>query len=440
MSRLDLLKDKPQRLFFSYLLPAMCSNVFTSIYVITDTMMIGHGVGKEGLVALNLLLPFFQFFFAFGYMFGVGGSVLMSVANGKKNQKEAVSIFSTALISALGLGVFLTIVCCVGLKPIARALGATDENMNLVLEYGRWLMGSCLVFVLSPFFQNFVKNDKDPKRAMVGSVVGSALNVVLDYILIFPLRMGMSGAIIATITGSLINIGITASHLCSKQNTMKLDISAFNPNYIFKIMKSGASSFLTELSLGIVVFVFNIQILKYLGDNGIVVYSVISNVAIVVNALLNGVAFSVQPIISFNIGAKEYDRVRKIRNIGFLTSFILTLILYSVIYFFTNGCIYAFVKPTVEVLEQGVPAIRTYFIGSFALFINIYLANYFQAIVKPNCAFVIGLLRGLVLSVILVWILPGIWGGEIIWWVIPITEGLTAIVSLYFFMQKRLYL
>ncbi|MDE7366309.1 MAG: MATE family efflux transporter [Lachnospiraceae bacterium] len=440
MSRLDLLKDKPQKLFFSYLLPSMCSNVFTSIYVITDTMMVGHGVGKEGLVALNLLLPVFNVFFAFGYMFGVGGSVLMSVAKGRKDEKEASSIFTTALLTLVLIGFALTIGCSLEIRRIAAVLGATNENMELVLEYGRWLMGSGMIYMLVPFFQNFVKNDKDPKRAMIGSVVGSALNMLLDYILIFPMQLGMSGAIIATIIGNVINVVITISHLFTRQNTMKFKISSFQGKYILKVIKNGASSFLTELSVGIVIFVFNIQILSYLGERGIVIYSVISNVAIVVNALLNGVAFSAQPIVSFNMGAGEYDRVKKVRNIGLFTSFIMAALLYGIIFFFTKGCIYAFVTPTWDILEYGIPAIRIYFVGSFALFINVFLANYFQAIVKPVCAFVIGFLRGLVFCVLLVWILPGILGGDIIWWVMPITEVLTAMVSLYFLNNKRLYL
>lgn len=440
MSKLDLLKDKPRRLFFSYLLPSMCSNVFTSIYVITDTMMVGHGVGKDGLVALNLLLPVFNVFFAFGYMFGVGGSVLMSVAKGRKDEKEASSIFTTALLTLVLLGLVLTIGCSLGIRQIAGILGATDDNMELVLEYGRWLMGSGVIYMQVPFFQNFVKNDKDPKRAMIGSIAGSALNMFLDYILIFPMQLGMSGAIIATIIGNVMNVGITISHLFTRQNTMKLKFSAFRGKYILKVMKSGASSFLTELSVGIVIFVFNIQILNYLGDLGIVIYSVISNVAIVVNSLLNGVAFSAQPIVSFNMGAGEYDRVKKIRNIGIFTSFVVAVILYGGIFFFTKECICAFVTPTWDILEYGVPAIRIYFLGSFALFINVFMANYFQAIVKPVCAFVIGLLRGLVFCVLLVWILPGILGGGIIWWVMPVTEVLTAMVSLYFFNNKRLYL
>lgn len=440
MSRLDLLKDKPQKLFFSYLLPSMCSNVFTSIYVITDTMMVGHGVGKEGLVALNLLLPVFNVFFAFGYMFGVGGSVLMSVAKGRKDEKEASSIFTTALLALILIGFALTIGCSLEIRRIAAVLGAKNENMELVLEYGRWLMGSGVIYMLVPFFQNFVKNDKDPKRAMIGSVAGSALNMLLDYILIFPMQLGMSGAIIATIIGNVINVVITISHLFTRQNTMKFKISSFRGKYILKVIKNGASSFLTELSVGIVIFVFNIQILSYLGERGIVIYSVISNVAIVVNALLNGVAFSAQPIVSFNMGAGEYDRVKKVRNIGLFTSFIMAPLLYGIIFFFTKGCIYAFVTPTWDILEYGIPAIRIYFIGSFALFINVFLANYFQAIVKPVCAFVIGFLRGLVFCVLLVWILPGILGGDVIWWVMPITEVLTAMVSLYFLNNKRLYL
>ena len=440
MSKWDLLTEQPKRLFLRYLIPAICSNVFLSIYVITDTMMIGHGIGSDGLVALNILLPLYQLFFAFGYMFGIGGSVLMSIANGKGNEKDATAIFTTTLLSLLAIGISLSLFGFFCLEPVARLLGAEDQQMPLILEYGRWLMGFGLIFMLSPMLQSFVKNDKEPKRAMAASVIGSMLNVLLDYVLIFPLHMGMSGAIIATILGAVTNCVVTASHFFSTKNSIHFRFHDFRPTYVWKIMKNGASSFLTEISVGVVIFVFNLQILSYLGDSGIVIYSVISNIAIVVNALLNGSASSVQPIISFNLGAGAYDRVKKIRTVDWISTFLMTVILYGCIFLWTKACIYAFVTPSRKELEMGISAIRIYFSGSFGLCINTCLSNYFQAVGRSTQAFIIGLLRGLVICVILVFLLPVFFPPAVIWWVMPLTEGVTALVALYFFLQKRLYL
>lgn len=435
MKKYNLIQDKPHILFARYLLPSLSSTVFLSAYVIADTMMIGHGVGQNGLVALNLLLPIFSLFFAFGYMFGVGGSVLMSVANGRGDKEVATSMFTTSFVIILALGILFTISGVLFLRPICYMIGGTEETISYMMEYGIWLMSSAAIYLFSPFFQNFIKNDEDPKRGMLASIVGSALNIVLDYIFIFYFQWGMMGAIVATIVGHIFNIGIAVSHFCSKHNQIRFQLRLFSVKNIGPIMKTGASSFVGELSAGVVILIFNQQILKYLGGTGIVVYSVISNTAIVVNALINGVASAAQPIISFNFGANRADRVRCIRKIGVATSGGIAILLYAFIYLCAKFLVYAFVVPTDEILIMANHAIRIYFLGSFALFANLYYGAYFQAVVKSKYSVIIGLLRGLILCTILVEILPKLFGGAIIWWVMPITEAITGVITMCFVIR-----
>ncbi|MDE6234056.1 MAG: MATE family efflux transporter, partial [Lachnospiraceae bacterium] len=183
------------KLFLKYLFPSMLSTVFVSVYVITDTMMIGHGVGEDGLVALNIILPLFSLMYAIGYLFGVGGSVLMSVAKGQQDDKKADGIFTTSFIIVAAAAVMFTLLGSIFLEPLAVLLGADNDSMKLTLEYGRIMMATAFIYVFAPFFQSFVRNDNAPGRAMAAAVTGSLLNVVLDYIFIFILNMGMTGAI-----------------------------------------------------------------------------------------------------------------------------------------------------------------------------------------------------------------------------------------------------
>lgn len=433
---MELLREKPIKLFINYLVPSLLSTIVASIYIITDTIMVGRGIGANALIALNLLLPMFSAFFSIGYLLGVGGSVLMSVAKGNNEKDLARTYFSTAIFVALVIGIILTIVLNIFLEPVCYLLGANEVSIDYATEYGRWLMCFIIIFILNPLFQSFTRNDNAPKLCMIGAVVSSFSNVILDYIFIYILDLGMTGAIVATVIGNILNLLITSSHFL-KKGTMKFSFKYVDLRKVFLIMKSGASSFLVELSSGIVIFVFNMQILNYIGNIGIVVYSVISNLVLVVNSVLNGCSNAMQPLVSYNLGAKALDRVKKFKEIGFVSSFIVTVVMFLFIFTFPKFCIYMFVEPTEDVLNLGIPAVRYYFLGMFGMCVNIYLSNYFQAVLKPVYSFIISLLRGLVLSILFVEILPNIFGTGVIWLIMPIVEYVTLIFTILFYIRNN---
>lgn len=434
---MNLLTEKESKLFIKYLFPTMLSMAIISFYIITDTVMIGQGVGQSGLVALNLLLPLFSVYFGIGSLFGVGGSVLMSVAKGNQDEKRANAIFVTALISLTLIAVSFTVLQCCLKRPICYLMGADVHNIDLVMEYAKYLIPFCSLFMYAPFFQGFIRNDGDPKRAMAASITGSLLNVLLDYIFIFWLHWGLAGAMIATVIGMMCNIGITCTHFLSHKNTIKFDFHFFNLSYVKEILKNGVTAFLNEMASGIVIYFFNMQILKYIGETGIVVYSVIANTAIVITIFQLGVANSMQPLVSYNYGGGKMDRVRCFRKHGLSVIMMISVIFYGIVFFFTKELIYAYVKhPELIIMEMGLPAIKIYFLCVFGSLFNILFGVYFQAIVKPQIAFLISVLRGLILCVMLVLILPQFFGGGIIWWVMCMTEGATLLVTLYFLSKK----
>lgn len=425
------------KLFFKYLVPSMLSTVFVSIYIITDTMMIGHGIGEDGLIALNIVLPLFSVMYAVGYLFGIGGSVLMSVAKGQQDDNKADSIFTTSVITVIIIAVLITFLGSIFIKPVSFILGADKSSIKLTLEYGRIMMATAFIYVLAPFFQSFVRNDNAPGRAMAASVAGSLLNVILDYIFIFILGMGMSGAILATFIGNVVNAAITVSHFFTGKSGMKLRLNLYNAGFVSNIIKNGAASFLTEICNAIVVFVYNHSILLHIGSSGIVIYSIISNMLIVVNSVMNGVATAVQPIISYNYGAGKVSKVKSFRNIGIVTDFIFSVCMMLFIMVYTRLCIYVFVSPSAEILSQGIPAVRIYFLGILFMCVNIYIGSYFQATIRPKASFLIGILRSLVFTCVLAFLMPAVFGSDAIWFSAPVTEAMTFVAAAFLLIRME---
>jgi len=433
---MNLDNGKEINLYIKYLLPTICAMVFNAIYIITDTLMIGKGIGEEGLVALNLLLPIFSAYFGIGYLFGVGGSVLLSVAKGKKDEGEQKRIFSTTVTVAAVTGVLVSLIPFIMQNKLYRLLGATDENIRITREYGSIMFAFGWVYILQTVINCFVRNDEAPRRSMAGTIVGSCTNVVLDYIFIYKCNMGMSGAIIATVIGNTLNMLIAASHLLSRNNNLHYGIRSVTPERMKNVIINGASPCFNEVAWGIVVFVFNLQIVKYFGNYGLVIYSIISNTLIVTNSFMNSAGNAMQPLVSYSVGAGNKERVRKFTKIGFATITIFVIIMYGVICGFTNGLIHLFVKPSEIVVKEGIPAIRIYFLSMFFAMVNVYFSVYFQAALKSVYAMIISLLRGLGVTILFVIIIPLIFGASSVWWVMLLSEGVTMIVTLFLLSRK----
>lgn len=317
-----LTTEPVRKLFFRYLIPSICGTMVTSIYVLADTIIIGKGIGIDAMAALNIILPLFNIFFGTGLLFGVGGSVLMSIARGKGYTQTGNCYFSVAVLLNAITCILYMILFLNFMEPIARFLGATDVTMPYVLNYAPYVILGLGFFAFSTFLQTFVRNDGAPKLSMIAVVSGGVLNVVLDIVFVFPCKMGMAGAAIASVLGSVLTTVILLFHFRSKSNGLHFSLKKFSPVFITSIYKNGFTSFLVEVSSGIVMFVFNLQILKYIGDIGVSMYGVITNTAIVVICLCNGINQASQPIISTNHGAGLIDRIETVKKLGLRLSLI----------------------------------------------------------------------------------------------------------------------
>lgn len=434
--QVDLLKDDVRGLFFKYLIPSISATLVTSIYVLADTIIIGKGIGADAVAALNLVLPLFTLFFGTGLLFGVGGSILMSIHKASQNVKAANGYFTTALFANLFMVIFyLTLGFCF-FEPIAYALGSTKETIGLVREYGEMLVLGIPFFLFSTFLQAFIRNDKAPKLCMVAVVSGGVLNIILDYIFVYHIHMGMKGAALATVIGAITTCSILVMHFFSKSNTLRIHITSISLVYLVDIIKNGLASFLIEMASGIVTFFFNLQLLNYIGVIGVSVYSIISNTAIIVMSLGNGISQAAQPILSMNYGAGQKDRIQIVRRLGIMVASIVGGAFVLLGFLIPDAIVHIFVHPTSEMMELAPTAIRIYFVSFIGCTLNMFFINYCQATVKPLQSLTICLLRGLILSVALVYLLPALFGYQGIWFVMPVTEFLTFIIALLLLKKK----
>lgn len=431
--KLDLCRDQVTSVFFQFLIPSIGATLVNSIYILGDTILVGRGVGSMGIAALNLLLPVFSLFFATGMMFGVGGSVLFSFDKGRKDEAAAREHFSAALVGTVIMAIFYEIVCGLYFDPITAFLGRNEAMDEMVRSYGRILTAGCPVFLLSSFLQAFVRNDRAPKVAMAAVITGGVSNVILDYIFMFPMKMGMAGGALATVLGSVITVAILLSHFFSS-NTLKFT-RHFRLKAIGEVAVNGLSSFILDLSSGVVILLFNRQLLYWVGDMGVMVYGIVSNSVLMVNSISNGISQASQPLMAVNNGAGLQERVNQTFRLARRFS-VGTGIFFTALGLLAPAFVVrVFVLPTPEILAMAVPAVRIYFLAFLTTGINLLLATYFQSVLMPGCALVLSLCRGVIFSGILVYLLPLLVGVDGIWAAMPVAEFLALILGIL--MKKR---
>lgn len=435
MQKNSLLTESVSKIFFRYLIPAILANMVTSIYVLADTIIIGKGIGTIAMAALNIALPLFNIFFGTGLLFGVGGSVLMSIARGRGDEQLGKCFFTLSVILNAVTCLMLTVFLWIFMEPIARFLGATDVTLPYIMEYIPYVILGLSAFAFSSLLQTFVRNDGAPKLSMFAVIAGGILNVILDIAFVFPLQMGMAGAAIASVLGSVCTVCILLFHFLSKSNGLKFSLQKFSFAHTGRIFQNGFTSFLVEVTAGIVMFIFNIEILEYAGDIGVSMYGVICNIAIIVTCLCNGINQAAQPILSTNFGAGLSDRIGQVRRLGVKTALVICSIPAILGLLIPNLFTYIFLNPNEEILAMSPITIRIYFIGFFVMGVNMFVVGYFQATAKPYLSLIVCLARGCVFSIIFVTILAPLFGIIGIWAAVPLGEFVTLFLAIYF-MKK----
>lgn len=437
MNTQDFLNKPVKQVFMRYLVPSVFATMVTSIYVLADTIIVGKGIGTIAVAALNIVLPLYNIFFGLGLLFGVGGSVLMSILRGEGDEKGANAYFSTSLVAmcvvlALSMAFFTAF-----MEKIALVFGGTPETMPYIMDYMPYIVWGMGLFFFSSYLQTFIRNDGAPRLAMYAVVSGGVANIILDYVFVYNFNMGMAGAAIATVMGSGLTVVILMTHFFTKKNNLHFSLKGVRPSFIKNIILNGFASFLIEVASGVTIFVFNIQLLKYAGNTGVSVYSIISNTAIVVVCICKGINQAAQPLLSTNYGAGLYERTDKIRSLAVKVSIIICAVPVILGLVVPDFFTYIFINPDSAILSMSASAIRIYFVGFMMLGINMVFICYFQAILKNGYSMIICLMRGLILVVAFAYIFPLFMDVTGIWLAVPAAETITMLFGIYLIYFKK---
>ncbi len=422
--------------FARYVTLSILGQLGISCYIIADTFFISKGLGANGLTALNLAIPIYNFIFGCGLMLGVGGATKFSILKGMKHDKETDVVYSNTVILTTLLSLIFVFIGVFGAEKLAMILGADEVTLEMTTTYLRWILIFSPAFMLNAVLQCFVRNDESPNLVMFAMLAGSFANIVLDYIFIFPMGMGILGAVLATGSAPVVSMLIMLPHWLKKKNTFHFAMAPIAGRNVTQVVSLGFPSLLAQVSGGIVMIIFNKLILGLEGNVGVAAYGVVANISIVVTALYTGLAQGIQPLISTYYGLNNKAHIRKLMNYGQFTMILLSAAMYMVLFVFAPQITGVFNSEGNYVLQRIAEiGLKLYFTSNLFVGFNTVAATFFTSVEKALPAHILSLLRGLILIIPLAFAMSALWGMNGIWLCFPVTEAVTAILGFFIYFK-----
>jgi len=425
-----------KRSFMKYTLLNIISSIGLSVYILADTYFIAKGMGANGLAALNLALPVFNFMNGFGLMLGMGGGSRFSMLYCHTDRRETDGIFTNTIIAALSIAAVFELIGLFFSAPFTVMLGADENVFEMSHGYLKMILRFSPAFILNNVMICFMRNDSAPKLAMAGMLAGSLSNIILDYIFIFTMDMGMFGAALATCIAPFISMAVMSIHIITGWNAFQIRFIKPSWKTIKNILLLGSHAFVSEVSGGVVIIVFNFVIYRVLGNTGIAAYGVVANTAIVATAVFTGISSGVQPLMCKYHGQDNDEAVRYILHLALIMTGIIAAAAYSLV-FITDHSIVSIFNDSRDAELQAVAekGMRLYFTCMPFMGFNIVLAVYFTSHEYPGPSQMISLLRGTIFIIPLAFILSALFGINGVWLTVPAAELLTSLAALVLFQR-----
>ena len=421
-----------------YTFPAVVMLVFTSIYVMVDGFFVSNFVGKTSFAAVNFIFPVIMILGSIGFMFGSGGSALIAKIMGEGDKEKANQIFSLLIYVSIAISIVLSVLAIIFMRPIASTLGAEGQMLEDSITYGRLVALAIPTFVLQTEFQILFATAEKPKIGLYVTIVAGVTNIILDALFIIVFSWGLVGAAVATALSLLVGGIIPLIYFGRKNNSLlQLTKTKFDGQALLKTTTNGSSELMNMISMSLVSIFFNVQLMKYVGENGVAAYGVLMYVNMVFLSIYLGYAVGIAPIISYHFGAKNHDEVK-----GLLKKSIVIMGVFSLLMF---GSAQLLSKP-LSMLFVGYDQVlmdmtqRAIFIFSFAFLfsgIGVFGSSFFTAMNDGLTSALISFLRTLVFQTGAVMIFPLIWGLDGIWLSIVLAEAMAVVVTVLFFIGKR---
>ena len=429
---MNLLTDSVKKIYSKYLMFSIGSAIIAAIYSTVDAIVVGQYEGANGSAALSCIMPMWNMFMSISNLIGIGGSILMSTSRGGGDEKRGNEFFTSCFTFSCFASILFVFLFAFFRDDFLRLCGADEKILPLAMAYTKWLTIAVPFFLIGNVFAAFVRNDNAPQLVTVAVITGGLINIPGDIFCVFGLKWGIGGAGFATFISQVIACIILSTHFFNKSRKIKfLKISLRDFILRTKLsLKTGFAPFIVDFSFGITVILFNNQIMKYSGNTELAVYGTVVNVAIFFQSIFYGVGQALQPPVSENNGAHNFGRVRSFLNLSLVTAIILGILFTLVAELLPSQILRIYMKVSPEVMAVGPTILRKYSISFLFMGINVVSSYYFQAILKTVSSLTVSLLRGCVLCVLFILLLPAIGGINFLWYAMPLAEFFTFVVTI----------
>lgn len=423
---------------FRFCLPPIIMMIFTSIYSVIDGLFVSNFVGKTPFAALNLVYPFLMILGGVGFMIGTGGSALVAKTLGEGKAEQANRYFSMMILLTLLLGILLTIFGVIFIRPVSYLLGATEEMIDDCVIYGRIVLFFNAAFMLQNVFQSFFVAAAKPKLGLAATVAAGLTNMALDALFIVVFGWGLAGAALATGLSQVIGGILPLIYFLSpNKSLLRLTRCRLEPKPIIKACTNGSSELMTNISSSLVSMLYNLQLIRFSGENGVAAYGVLMYVQFIFIAVFIGYTIGTGPVISYHFGAGNHSELKNLLRKSLLLMISFGCIMTVLAQLLASPLAQLFVGYDRELFEMTRHAFHIFAYSFVLAGINIFASAFFTALNNGGVSAAISFLRALVFQMLSVLLLPMILGIDGIWLAITVAEIFACIVSGYFLFTRR---
>lgn len=425
---------------FRFTAPSICMMVFMSIYGVVDGFFVSNFAGKTPFAAVNLIYPLLMILSTAGFMFGTGGSAIVAKKFGEGEPQKANQNFSLFVYTAAIIGVLLTILSFIFIRPIAIMLGASGELLNNAVLYGRIILLALPFNILQFLFQSFFATAQKPQLGLITTVSSGVTNIILDAVLVvlLPQHLKLAGAAVATGMSQVIGGTLPLIYFSKKNGSiLKLGKTRFDGSALFKACTNGSSEFMSNVSMNLVGMLYNIQLMKYAGEDGIAAYGVMMYVSFIFASVFIGYSIGTAPIFSYHFGAKNSAELKELLKKSLTIIAILGVSMIAIGQLLASPLAKIFVGYDAALKSLTVSGFRVFVLSFVFMGFAIFGSGFFTALNDGFTSAIISFLRTIVFQIAAVLLLPLIFGITGIWMSIVVAELMAVVFSALFMVLKR---
>lgn len=423
-----------------FTMPSIAMMILTSVYGVVDGFFVSNFAGKTPFSAVNLIMPFLMIVATVGFMFGTGGTALVAKIFGEGDKEKANKYFSLFVYVSFALGVIFAILGIVFIRPISALLGAEGELLENCVVYARIILAALPFYVLQLLFQSFFPAAEKPQLGLAVTVLAGVTNMVLDAVLVIllPQEYKLAGAAIATAMSQFVGGVIPLFYFFRKNNSiLRLGKTSFDGKAILKACANGSSEFMSNVSMSIVGMLYNIQLLKYVGENGVAAYGVMMYVSMIFSAAFIGYSIGVAPVISYHNGAQNYKESKGLLRQSLIMIGVFGVGMVAAAELLALPLSNIFVGYDAELMNLTVSGFKIFALSFIFMGFAIFSSGFFTALNDGLTSALISFLRTLVFQIAAVLLLPLIWEIDGVWISIVVAEVMAAAISAFFLVVKR---